>query len=245
MIYDIKMDFTRKARLLSEGCRTPNYVTRTYAWVVFRESFRIAFTYAALNGLDVWAADVQNAFLQAPCSKKYFTVCGKEFGNEFIGKLAIIVRAAYGFKSTGADFRNHLRNCMKNLGYEYFKADPDVWMRSSTRTAGLVYYEYILLYVDDCLGIYENLKLELLQFYKYFPIKPASLRPPKTYLGGTVSNIQLPNGVYALEFSSLQYVYEAVKSVELHLEKEGKKLMSKKPGKPIPTSYSPELDVTP
>ena len=38
---------------------------------------------------------------------------------------------------------------------------------------------------------------------------------------------------------------EAVKSLEEHLEKGGKKLMSKKPATPIPTSYSPELDITP
>ena len=68
MIYDIKMDFTRKARLVAEGCSTPNPVTSTYAGVVSRESVRIAFMYVALNVLDVWSADVQNAFLQDPCS---------------------------------------------------------------------------------------------------------------------------------------------------------------------------------
>ena len=81
MIYDIKMNFTRKARLVAEGCRTPNLVTSTYAVVFSRESVGIAFTYAALNGLDVWAADVQNAFLQAPCYKKYYAVCVPEFGS--------------------------------------------------------------------------------------------------------------------------------------------------------------------
>ena len=30
IIYDIKMDFTSKARFLEEGCRTPNSVTSTY-----------------------------------------------------------------------------------------------------------------------------------------------------------------------------------------------------------------------
>ena len=60
------MDFIRKARFVAEGCRTPNPVTSTYVGVVYRESVRIAFTYAALNGLYIWAADVQNAFLQAP-----------------------------------------------------------------------------------------------------------------------------------------------------------------------------------
>ena len=47
------MDFTRKARLVAEGCRTPNPVTSNYAGVVSMESVMMAFTYAALNGLDV------------------------------------------------------------------------------------------------------------------------------------------------------------------------------------------------
>ena len=58
MIYDIKMDFTRKAKLVAEGCRNPNPMTSTYAGLVSRESMRIAFIYVALNGLDVWAADL-------------------------------------------------------------------------------------------------------------------------------------------------------------------------------------------
>ena len=75
MIYDIKMDFIGKARLVAEGCRNLNPVTSTYTGVISRESVRIAFTYAELNGLDVWAANVQNAYLQIPRSEKYYTVC--------------------------------------------------------------------------------------------------------------------------------------------------------------------------
>ena len=45
-----------------------------------RESIRIAFTYSALNDLDVCAADVRNAYLQAPSSEKDYIVCGPEFG---------------------------------------------------------------------------------------------------------------------------------------------------------------------
>ena len=111
-------------------------------------------------------------------------------------------------------------------------------MRSETRKDAIDYYEYILLYVDDCLCISENPKHAILQVDKYFPIKP-------TYLGGIVSKIQLPKGVHAWAFISSQYVNESFKSMEEHLDKEGKKLMSKKPGTPIPTSYGPELDITP
>ena len=76
MIYDIKMDFTRKCRLVAEGCRTPNPVTSTYTGVVSRESVRIVFTYAALNGLGIWAADVKKVLLHASCSEKYDTFYG-------------------------------------------------------------------------------------------------------------------------------------------------------------------------
>ena len=53
LIFDLKMDFTRKARLVAEGCSTPDPINSTYTGVVSRESVRIAFTYTALNDLDV------------------------------------------------------------------------------------------------------------------------------------------------------------------------------------------------
>ena len=87
----------------------------TYAGVVARESVRIAFTYAALNGLDICAADILNAYLQAPSSQKDYIICGAEFELENVGKVALIHRALYGGKSTGKDFRNHLQACMRHI----------------------------------------------------------------------------------------------------------------------------------
>ena len=66
LVYDVKMDFTRKARLVADGHKTPDPAISTYAGVVSREKVRIAFTYAALNDLDVKAADINGAYLQAP-----------------------------------------------------------------------------------------------------------------------------------------------------------------------------------
>ena len=51
MIFDIKMDFTRKARLVVEGHMTDPPKESTYSSVVSRDSIRIAFTLAALNDL--------------------------------------------------------------------------------------------------------------------------------------------------------------------------------------------------
>ena len=113
------MDFRRKARYVANGAKTPDLVsTSNYAGVVSRESVRIVFTLAALNGLDIISVDIQNAYLQAPISEKYWTVCGPEFGPDLVNCKAHIVRALYGTKCSGRYFRNHLRSCMQLLNYE-------------------------------------------------------------------------------------------------------------------------------
>ena len=49
LIWDVKMDFTRKARWVLDGHKKTDLIGSTYDRVVYRESVRIAFTYAALN----------------------------------------------------------------------------------------------------------------------------------------------------------------------------------------------------
>ncbi|KAL7531097.1 hypothetical protein ACHAXR_003842 [Thalassiosira sp. AJA248-18] len=69
LVCDVKMDFTRKARWVKDGHRTPDTEATGYAGVVSRESMQIALTHAALNDVDVLAADIRNAHLQAPSSE--------------------------------------------------------------------------------------------------------------------------------------------------------------------------------
>ena len=61
LVFDVKMDFTRKARWVKDGHRTPDPDQSTFTGVVSRESVRIVLTYAALNGIDVTACDIKNA----------------------------------------------------------------------------------------------------------------------------------------------------------------------------------------
>ena len=156
LVWDVKMDFTRKARWVLDGHKTPDPIGSTYAGVVSRESVRIALAYAALNELNVFAANIRNAYLQAPSSQKDYIICGPEFGVENIGRTALIHHALYGGKAAGRDFRNHLRSCMEFLNFKSCLADPDVWMRPAIKSDGNTYYEYILLYVDDALVVSEN-----------------------------------------------------------------------------------------
>jgi hypothetical protein len=249
LIWDVKMDFTRKARWVLDGHKTPNPIGSTYAGVVSRDSIRIAFTYAALNGLDVFAADIRNAYLQAPSSQKDYIICGPEFGIENVGNVALIRRALYGGKSAGKDFRNHLRSCMRHLEFTSCPADPDVWMRPAKRSDGSDYYEYILLYTDDALVVSENAERVLRnELGRYFTLKEESIGPPNIYLGGKVRKVDVKDGSSKCwAFSSSQYVQAAVKNVEEYLSKRDDVnwKLPQKAETPLRTSYRPELDVSP
>ena len=244
LIFDIKMDFTRKARWVKDGHRTPTPIESNYAGVVSRESVRIALTYAALNGIPVMTADIKNAYLQAPSSEKHYIRCGGEFGLENVGKTALIRRALYGGKSSGADFWKHLRSCMNHLGFTSCEADPDIWLREGQKDDGSPYWEYVLLYVDDALCIScDAANVLRQQIGKYFFIKEDSVGPPQIYLGNKVSQIVLDNGVTAWSFSSSQYVQNAVKNVEAYL-KQSNSTLPTKANSPLSPNYRPELDVS-
>ena len=68
LIFDVKMDFTRKSRWILDGYQSADPVVSTYAGLVSRDSVHIALIYAGLNDIDVLATDIQNAYLQAPSS---------------------------------------------------------------------------------------------------------------------------------------------------------------------------------
>ena len=244
MVFDVKMDGTRKARLVKDGHKTSDPDGSRYAGVVSRESVRIALTYAALNDLDVFAADIRNAYLQAAPSEKHYIICGPEFGLENIGKRAIVKRALYGGKVSGRDFRNALRSCMNHVGFKSCLADPDVWMRKAEKPDGSKYWEYVLIYTDDCLCISHKGEHVLREeIGKYFNLKEESVGPPTIYLGAKVGYVTLDNGVNAWSLGSSQYVQAAVKNVERHLQEIGGKLPTKATT-PLSSDYRPEVDVS-
>ena len=115
----------------------------------------ITFTYAALNGLKIFAAGILNVYLQAPSSQKNYIICGPEFGIENIVKIALIHRYLYSGKSAGKYLRNHLCSFMQQLNFVSCLSDPDVRMRPDKRSDGSDYYEYILLYTDETLVLSE------------------------------------------------------------------------------------------
>ena len=108
---------------------------------------------------------------------------------------------------------------MEYLGFSPCKADPDIWMRKAKRVDNSDYWEYVLLYVDDCICISTDPELIVRnEIGKYFLMKEASIGEPDVYLGGKVRKVELDTGEVCWAFSSSQYVQEACKNVRNHLK---------------------------
>jgi hypothetical protein len=191
-----------------------------------------------LNDLEVFAADIQNAYLTSPCKEKLYTILGKEFGPNRKVKKAIVVWAFYGLKLASSSFRNHLASCLKQLGFTSSRGDPDVWFWPAQKSNGEEYYEYLFVYRDDILAIGVDPNDILMKLNKYFKLKPDSIHPPDDYLGTKIYKTVLPNGALAWGQSSAHYVRNAVKNLETWMVKEGRNLLKKAPT-PMSSTYKP------
>lgn len=243
MIFDVKCDFTRKARFVAGGHWTDAPTQLKYSSVVTRDSVHIAFLIAALNEIDVLATDVGNAYLQAPVREKVHTTAGPEFGQNNVGRTVLVVRAMYGLKSSGATWHAKLCETLRSMDFIPSYADPDVWYRPATKETGLEYYEYILVYVDEIL-VLSALPLPVMEtIHLAYQLKedPAA---PKDYLGAKIKEWSIPNETRRVwSINCMQYIKEAVKNVETELAKSDYALWGK-PNTPMQVGYRPELDVS-
>ena len=188
-----------------------------------------------------------NAYVTAPVTEKIYTILGPEWGKELVGKKALIVRALYGLKSSGAAFRAHLADCMRHMGYKSCMADPDLWMKEEVDKDGDKYYAYVLCYVDDVLVIHHDAMTQLSRIDKYFKLKPDSMGDPEMYLGAKLKEHQAANGVWCWTMSPSKYVREAVKNCDAHLKKnfDGRHSLPKKAPNPFLYGYEAESDTSP
>ena len=263
MVFDVKMDFTRKARYVANGAKTETPVGLCYSSVVSRDSVRIAFLVAALNGLDILSCDIGNAYLNAPCREKIWFVAGLECGASMKGKPCRLVRALYGLKSSGASWRKMFKDFIEQrLGFKPSRADPDMYYRRNNKrsgpdpdglssetgtglSSGEPYYELLLVYVDDVLCISHAPEAVMEAIGKRFEIKNDEIAPPKTYLGADIESIKMKDGTKAWSLSCTSYVKNAVETVENLLKEDGRQLKTgKRHHGPLPHGYKPELDTT-
>jgi len=167
MIFDVKMDFARKARVVAGGHRTDPPEALTYLSVVSCDSVWLAFMLAKLNGLDMIMTDIGNAYLQ--------------------GRTVVIVRALYGLKSAGAAWNHHLANELMQLEFEPVPADPDVWRRAHVKSDGTKYYEYVFVYVDDLLCLSVDPVGRIIQPLSDLGYRCKDVGKPTRYLGAEIA----------------------------------------------------------
>ena len=217
-----------------------------------RESIRIAFLIAALNDMEIFTADIGNAYLNAPCRERVHVTVGPElFGEAHAGKTAVILRALYGLKSAGASWRDHLSSVIQQqLKFKPSKADNDVYLKEKTDKNGKKYYAYHVVYVDDLLSIDINPRESIDMIGSHFDIKKGSVGFPTNYLGSTIRQwkaISLDGSEFnTFAMGSVSYVKETVRICKTRVKEFNLKFPTISPRTPYTsTKYRPELDTTP
>ena len=165
---------------------------------------RLELTISALNGLQVKAACIVNAYVTASITENIWTILGPDIGAD-TRKKSIIVCALYVLKSSGAAFRNNFSDCMHYMRYKYCIADPYLWLKPEVRTSdGFEYYYYILFYVDKILCIHHCFMAFLNKLIKYFKLKPLSTGDPDMYLRAKILGKDIEKWCSHLSIESLE-----------------------------------------
>ena len=230
-VYAVKHDGRSKARLVADGHQTKEPVESIYSGVVSLSSFRIVVFLSQLNDLEIWGADVGNAYLEAYTDEKLCIMAGPEF-KELQSHLLIMIKALYGTRSGGVGWHDRLFDILQELKFEPSKANTDVWIRPEPRGAC---YEYIAVYVDDIeiaakgpQAFYHELKIK-------YNLKLKGVGPLEYHLGCTYKKD--PDGTLAADPS--KYVNKILESYERMFKEKPRKFRP-----PLEGGDHPEIDTS-
>ena len=230
-VYAVKHDGRFKARLVADGHLTKEPVESIYSGVVSLRSLRMVVFLSQLNNLEIWGADVGNAYLEAYTDEKLCIMAGPEF-KELQGHLLIMVKALYGTRSGGARWHDRLFDILQELKFKPSKADPDVWMRPEP---GGTCYEYIAVHVDDLAIAAKDPQAFCNELKKKYNLKLKGVGPLEYHLGCTYKKD--PDGTLAAD--PRRYVNKILESYE--------RMFKEKPRKsrpPLEGGDHPELDTS-
>ena len=130
LVFNVKRDFTHKARYVAGGHLTdlPENLP-THTSVIYYKSVRTLFLIYDLYNIKLIATDIRNNFLNDQCAENFFKVGPKFKSCEVMWE--IIVCALYVPKRSVALFRAHLANNLWTMGFKPSFSDCDVWMRKN------------------------------------------------------------------------------------------------------------------
>ena len=94
-----------------------------------------------LNNLELWGADIGNAYLEAPTEEKLYIVAGPEF-EDWEGYILTFSKALYWLKSSGKRWAETLHDILKHMNFIPSRADQCIWLKKNNK---LNLYEYIVV----------------------------------------------------------------------------------------------------
>ena len=229
LVFDVKHDLRHKARLVAGGHLTDPPKDSVYSGVVSLRSLRLVALFAELNGLQLWAADVGNAYLEALTKEKVYVVAGPEFG-DLEGHILLIHKALYGLRTSGARWHEHFADTLRNLGFTPCKADPDVWMKHCG-----THYEYICVYVDDLAIAMKNPQEFINVLVNDCGYKLKGVGPMEYHLGADIYR----DNDGTLCFGAKSYISRLLRTYETIFGEQPKEYSS-----PLDRNDHPELDTS-
>ena len=157
LIFDAKMNITRKARYVAGGHLTDPPLYMTYAIMISRDSVLLDFLITVLNDIGILVGKIQNAYLNAPTKEKVFFYGGDEWKSDQVKVFVVVLRFLYGLKYCALAYRNYLSEVLGNsIMLQWSLYDTKIWFKAATDESGNKYYTYILFYVDDFIIVYKD-----------------------------------------------------------------------------------------
>lgn len=231
MIFEVKQDGRRKARLVAGGHLVDPMGINPRSTVVKGISVRLLDLIAQRDGLTTLCGEIGNAFITAKCMEKIYAYAGPEFG-EREGSTLIFRKALYGLRSSSRAFRAHFADFLQSMGFKACRYDRDVWLRERESGNG---YDYICTHVDDFKIVARKPDRWSQLISKEFLLK--SIGPPKYYLGNDYNYSETKK---AWVVSCATYVKECVRRVEADEDLDITPLHTHRT--PLPDNCHPELD---
>ena len=137
IVFDVKFDLRRKARLVAGGHRTDVPSEDVYSGLVSIDSVRLALFLSILNDMRSCAADIGNAFLHGRSRERYAIRAGQEFGT-YAGCILLIIGSLYGLRTSAARWHEYLSETLLAMGFVPSRADPDLRVKDCG-----THYEYV------------------------------------------------------------------------------------------------------
>jgi hypothetical protein len=229
LIFDVKQDLRRKARMVAGGHLVDALEHDLYSSCVKPISVKLLHVIAHKQSLEQLCGDVANAFPNAVTNERVWARAGPEFGSDLEGMVVIIRKALYGLKSSSERWHAHLADTLRTLDFEPTRFDVDVWIRPNAD--GLT-YEYICTHVDDFMIVSKSAQPIMDQLKAIYAIK--DIGPPDYYLGNDYKRDK--KGRWRI--GQKKYLTEALSRVEAMFG------ILRKYSLPMPSGDHPEMDTS-